>query len=507
MSDVILDEVDARARAAGLAERRSAAQRRLPDAPAKPGWQWVRPALVAAAVVLTIGGLVVIAQRDTSSSDDEQTVVADTRYVIGDVVDGYEPVGAVGPGSGAQGVLPTLLWFGPSDVDRAVSLAVDTSDGHDDEWLDSQLLEYVDDPTEARVGGRRVILTDSTEFGALPPRVLFVEVADNRWVSAISRGVDDSALQRLAAGFTVGPDGQVVLDDAFLPDGLKAVGVGPVSMLRGFLAHAPATSDLPWPLHQSGVLYMSSVGSSGGLALYIAPEDGLLRAQAVLIAGAPSPTGRSETQRYTAEVLGGNELLWDSNGVSFALYATSDVSLAEMEAMADSVRPASASEWSDLEAELVTFREQTLNPTTLPAAEQVLGTFDRSLVGSVIGTGSLSDGRVWTATLGASDDDKYLVDLAIDGEFTGSWGTLDNALFGVISAQFGDVDLVLAAWPASAADGTELRVSNTEGESAAVPLVPFTPIPDVAFAVHVGVHAGTVVGELVDDSGEVLARS
>lgn len=506
MSDMQLEAVDARARSAGAAERRGAAVRRQPDAPVRRGVPWLCPALVAAVAVLTIGGLVVIAQRDTTPNDDEQTIV-DTRYLIGDVVDGYEPVGAVGPGSGAEGVLPTLSWFGPSDEDRSVSLAVDTSDGHDDEWLDSQLYEYVDLPEESTVEGRRVILADSNEFGAAPPRILFVEVAADRWASALSRGIDDSALQRLAAGLSLGTDGRVVLDDVFLPDGLKPVGVGPVSLLQGFLASVPATSDVPWPLHQSGVLYMSSVASSGGMALFVAPDDGLLRAQAVLIAGAPSPTTRSDTQRYNAEVLGGNELLWDSNGVSFALYASSDVSVAEMEVMADSVRPASASEWSDLEAALVAFRDQTLSPTTQPSSQATLGEFDPSLVGSVIGTGELPDGRVWTATLGGSDDGKYLVDLAIDGEQVGTWGTLDNALFGVISTQFGDVDLVLAAWLTSAADGTQLRVSNAAGESPGVALVPFAPIPDVAFAVQVVVHDGTAVGELVDATGDVLARS
>lgn len=506
MSDMQLEAVDARARSAGAAERQGAAVRRQPDAPVRREVPWLRPALVAAVAVLTVGGLVIIAQRDTTPNDDEQTIV-DTRYLIGDVVDGYEPVGAVGPGSGAEGVLPTLSWFGPSDEDRAVSLAVDTSDGHDDEWLDSQLYEYVDLPEESTVEGRRVILADSNEFGAAPPRILFVEVAADRWASALSRGIDDSALQRLAAGLSLGTDGRVVLDDVFLPDGLKPVGVGPVSLLQGFLASVPATSDVPWPLHQSGVLYMSSVASSGGMALFVAPDDGLLRAQAVLIAGAPSPSNRVDTQRYAAEVLGGNELLWDSNGVSFALYASSDVSVAEMEAMADSVRPASPSEWSDLEAALVAFRDRTLSPTTQPSSQATLGEFDPSLIGTEMASGTLADGRAWSVTLGGSDDQHYVVDIALDGEPVATWGNLDTALFGVVSMGIGDVDLVVAAWPASDAEGAELRVTNGAGETV-VPLAPFGVFPDVAFAVHVVEHDGEVAtGELVDAAGDVLARS
>ena len=506
MSDMQLEAVDARARSAGAAERQAAAWHRQPEAPVRRGLPWLRPALVAAVAVLTIGGLVIITQRDTTPNDDERSVV-DTRYLIGDVVDGYEPVGAVGPGSGAQGALPTLAWFGPTDESRAVSLAVDTSDGHDDEWLDSQLFEYVAEPQESTVEGRRVILADSNEFGAAPPRVLFVEVADDRWAGALSRGVDDAELQHLAAGFTLGSDGRVVLDDAFLPDGLKPVGIGPVSLLQGFLASVPGTSDVPWPLHQSGVLYTSGVASSGGMALFVAPDDGLLRAQAVLIAGAPSPTSRGDTQRYTAEVLGGNELLWDSNGVSFALFASSDVSVAEMEAMADSVRPASASEWSDLETALVAFREQTMSPTTQPSSPATLGEFDPSLVGTEMASGTLADGRAWSVTLGGSDDQHYVVDISLDGEPVATWGNLDTALFGVMSMGIGDVDLVVAAWPASDAEGAELRVTNGAGETV-TPLAPVGAFPDVAFAVQVVGHDGEVAtGELVNAVGSVVARS
>ena len=154
------------------------------------------------------------------------------------------------------------------------------------------------------------------------------------------------------------------------------------------------------------------------------------------------------------------------------------------------------------------FRDQTLSPTTQPSSQAALGEFDPSLVGTEMARGTLADGRAWSVALGGSDDDKYVVDLAIDGEQVATWGNLDTALFGVISAQLGDVDLVLAAWPSSSSDGTILTVGNAAGDPvAAASLAPFAPIPDVAFAVQVVVHDGTVFGELVDAAGDVLARS
>ncbi len=125
----------------------------------------------------------------------------------------------------------------------------------------------------------------------------------------------------------------------------------------------------------------------------------------------------------------------------------------------------------------------------------------------MIDTGTLPDGRAWSVSLGGSDDDQYVVEVIVDGVSVGSWGPLENALFGVISAQFGDLDLVVATWPADAAVGAILRVSNATGPPTTSPLELFEPIPSVAFSVQVVIHDGAVIGELVNADGAVVARS
>ncbi len=262
-----------------------------------------------------------------------------------------------GPGLTSPGLTPpTLRWFGPQDGVSPIALAVDTSDGHDDEWLDGQLYEYVDDPVELTVNGQWVILANSNEFGDDAPRSLFVQVAPDRWVSTISRGVDDDALKYLAAGFSIDDADRPTLDAAFLPQGMVAVGYGPISPFQGFASSLAGSEQPPYPLHQTGVLYLNGTMQSS-VVLFAAPQPELLRAQAFLVLGDPTAASRPDTVLFADEAVGLNEILWESNGVSFALVANPGVTIAQLEGMADSVRPATSSEWLDLEQRLLTLRE------------------------------------------------------------------------------------------------------------------------------------------------------
>ena len=464
----------------------------------------MRPALAFAVLAALVGGLVFIANRNTQEPADESPSLPDTRYVIGDVLDGYEPAGAVGPGAG-PGLSFPIRWFGPEDGASSVVLVLDISEGHDDEWLDSQLSEYVDEPVESTVNGQRVVLADSNEFGDDAPRSMFVQVAPDRWVNALSRGVDDEALQDLAAGFSIDGAGRVALDESFLPQGLVAVGDGPLAYFQGFSSARTGSELPPYPLHQTGVLYTQGSMQSEVIALFAAPQPQLLQAQALLILGAPTPASRPDTLLFSSEAIGITEILFESNGVSFALVAGPTVTVAQLEEMADSVRPATPTEWLDLQTALQVFLEVGQSSESVTEAAQAWPAFDASLVGSVLAAGALQDGRPWSLQLGASSDDEYLAQLWIDGEEYGSWGPLGNSGFGVVVTPMGEYQVVLAVWPATD-QPPSLTVSQPGLDDIVLELSPLEIDPSYVIAAVVVSGDAPVTGVLSDEAGE-LARS
>jgi hypothetical protein len=485
--------IDAIAHRAVSAAQRTADARALPELRTTPR-RWRTPAIAIATVAVIIVGLTVIVDQ---RSEPVAETPASLEWLLRDVPNGWRPVLTRDPSSpplkiesqpfspnvyatDSSPLGPNLAVYGSTDADFGVTPGA----------FSANALGY----TEFDLDGRRAAFVDLRDGD----RGLYVEI-DGAWAYLAATDVSDDDLLALAR--SIGPDltGRFDIDPATLTNGMRKI------------------SPLPDPLPAfASIDYQPPAGSDGLMQFSVGRNT-------------PGFYGRSSVGYRFEEIAVGDStgyiagdwvdneadrswiVLWQNDGLDFALYAT-DFTREQAVAAARSASPATEAEWAQLADSADVAPSDTVVTGTAPP--QILDVEpvdtveprDVDITVSVTNpsdneqrwTGTLPTGEIWTAVV-LRVFDRIETRITIDGVLTetSSGSPLPKAT---------DSSEVTCCSPQAITtnpDAASLRVLRPNGDRYTIPLQSLPGTSDTRIAL-IGLPEGAVLTELLDEDGNVL---
>lgn len=514
MNDKLITLTDTRGRAAGTALQRAAmAHAWNAPAPKRPT-VWLRPALVMAAVVAVIVGLLWVSGRSAEPADQRDP--ADLRYVIGDLPEGWTASEAHDESTSLRPNdfgLTVAAYGTPNDPMAPYAQVL---------WLEPPTNGSVSFPDLAGYSNLREVSAGSGVAAC----------GDDRHVVHCALQIPDGPLQLGAVGLADTQLGQLLVAVQIV-DGEPFIEPSklPTGMTRLWHGNPFAQNPVVWSWQlgagPSTVVYsIASRDTGGGLAIGWADENDMASA-AMIGEFTRVDVGGNQGYIGTTPVPGLREVVWRDGDLTFALYSH-DPSV-DLVAMAESVRPASAAEWSAIAVDATATEPDATTPTegtevaTPESTIQGAAPTETDPPITVDAAGEVRDVTVLQTVRPINEfDASYSCELP-----SGTYGSVQIAVVaGTVLAREpsgngsfewrvdGPVFTEATPYAIGGADGViaistdpaarQLRVTQANGDRYVLDLVPVQNHPEVRVGVIVLPTASFVTYDVIDADGNVL---